>query len=160
MSEQNSGLALKTRLRSDLTVAMKSKQTVRINTLRMVLSAIQHAEVAGRQARELDDADVIRVLTKEAKKRNEAAVVYDQAGRCELAATERAELEIIDEYLPTALTDAEVNDLAAAAVAEVAEQLGSQPTMRQMGQVMKVATRLAAGRADGSQVSAAVKAQL
>ncbi|MGF6888484.1 uncharacterized protein YqeY [Nocardia sp. GAS34] len=151
---------LKSKLRADLTTSMKAKDALRTNTLRMLLAAIQTAEVAGAQARELSDADVIAVLAKEAKKRNEAAVVYEQAGRGELAANERAENEIIDEYLPTPLTDAEVADLVDTAIAQVAEQNGERPGMRQMGQVMKIATTLAHGRADGSRISAAVKARL
>lgn len=151
---------LKSKLRSDLTAAMKAKDALRLNTLRMLLAAVQTAEVAGSTARELSDAEVIAVLSKESKKRNEAAVVYEQAGRGELAATERAEEQIIDEYLPTPLTDAEVADIADTAIADVAEEIGARPGMKQMGQVMKVATALAAGRADGSRVSAAVKARL
>ncbi|WP_067718553.1 GatB/YqeY domain-containing protein [Nocardia yamanashiensis] len=151
---------LKSKLRSDLTAAMKAKDVLRLNTLRMLLAAVQTAEVAGSTARELSDAEVIAVLSKESKKRNEAAVVYEQAGRGELAANERAEEQIIDEYLPTPLTDAEVADIADTAIADVAEQIGERPGMKQMGQVMKIATALAAGRADGSRVSAAVKARL
>ncbi|UGT40171.1 GatB/YqeY domain-containing protein [Nocardia yamanashiensis] len=151
---------LKSKLRSDLTAAMKAKDALRLNTLRMLLAAVQTAEVAGSTARELSDAEVIAVLSKESKKRNEAAVVYEQAGRGELAANERAEEQIIDEYLPTPLTDAEVADIADTAIADVAEQIGERPGMKQMGQVMKIATALAAGRADGSRVSAAVKARL
>lgn len=151
---------LKEKLRADLTAAMKAKDALRLNTVRMLLAAVQTAEVAGTQAKELTDAEVIAVLSKEAKKRNEAAVVYEQAGRGELAANERAEESIIEEYLPTPLTDAEVADIADTAIADVAEQLGERPGMKQMGQVMKIATALAAGRADGSRVSAAVKARL
>ncbi|MFI6870709.1 GatB/YqeY domain-containing protein [Nocardia sp. NPDC050406] len=151
---------LKAKLRADLTTAMKAKDSLRLNTVRMLLAAIQNAEVAGSQAKELSDAEVIAVLSKEAKKRNEAAVVYEQNGRGELAANERAEEQIIDEYLPTPLTDAEVADIADTAIADVAEQNGERPGMKQMGQVMKIATALAAGRADGSRVSAAVKARL
>ncbi|WP_227984820.1 GatB/YqeY domain-containing protein [Nocardia spumae] len=151
---------LKSKLRADLTAAMKAKDALRLNTLRMLLAAVQNAEVAGSEAKELTDAEVISVLGKEAKKRNEAAVVYEQAGRGELAANERAEQEVIDEYLPTPLTDAEVADLADTAIADVAEQLGERPGMKQMGQVMKIATALAAGRADGSRISAAVRSRL
>lgn len=151
---------LKSKLRADLTTAMKAKDTLRLNTVRMLLAAVQTAEVAGKEAKELTDAEVIAVLSKEAKKRNESAVVYEQAGRGELAATERAEEQIIEEYLPTPLTDAEVADIADTAIADVAEQIGERPGMRQMGQVMKVATALAAGRADGTRVSAAVKSRL
>ncbi|SUA75407.1 Uncharacterized conserved protein [Nocardia otitidiscaviarum] len=151
---------LKAKLRTDLTAAMKAKDALRLNTLRMLLSAVQNAEVAGTEARELSDAEVITVLSKEAKKRNEAAVVYEQNGRGELAANERAEESIIEEYLPTPLTDAEVANIADTAIAQVAEQNGERPGMKQMGQVMKIATALAAGRADGSRISAAVKARL
>ncbi|WP_306364393.1 GatB/YqeY domain-containing protein [Nocardia sp. CC227C] len=151
---------LKAKLRTDLTAAMKAKDALRLNTLRMLLTAVQNAEVAGTEARELSDAEVITVLSKEAKKRNEAAVVYEQNGRGELAANERAEESIIEEYLPTPLTDAEVANVADTAIAQVAEENGERPGMKQMGQVMKIATALAAGRADGSRVSAAVKARL
>ncbi|WP_194816911.1 GatB/YqeY domain-containing protein [Nocardia sp. XZ_19_385] len=151
---------LKARLRTDMTAAMKAKDTLRLATLRMLLSAIQNAEVAGSEARELSDADVIVVLQKEAKKRNESAEIYTQNGRGELAANEHAEARIIDEYLPSQLTDAEVADLADTAIAQVAEENGERPGMRQMGQVMKIATALAEGKADGSRISAAVKARL
>ncbi|NUP25888.1 MAG: GatB/YqeY domain-containing protein, partial [Nocardia sp.] len=127
---------------------------------RMMLAAVQTAEVAGKEARELSDAEIVAVLAKESKKRNESAEIYTQAGRGELAANEHAEGRIIDEYLPTQLTEAEVADLADTAIAQVAEQLGERPGMRQMGQVMKVASELAAGKADGSRISAAVKARL
>ncbi len=143
-----------------MTAAMKAKDSLRLNTLRMLLAAVQTAEVAGKESRELSDAEVVAVLTKESKKRNEAAEIYTQAGRGELAANEHAEARIIDEYLPTQLTDAEVADIADTAIAQVAEDLGERPGKRQMGQVMKVATGLAAGKADGSRVSAAVKARL
>lgn len=151
---------LKSKLRADMTTAMKAKDKLRLSTLRMLLAAIQNTEVSGAQARELSDADVVAVLQKEAKKRNESAVVYEQAGRGELAANERAEEEIIEEYLPTQLTEAEVAQVADTAIAQVAEELGERPGMRQMGQVMKAATALAAGKADGSRLSAAVKSRL
>ncbi|MFE7798222.1 GatB/YqeY domain-containing protein [Nocardia sp. NPDC057440] len=151
---------LKSQLRADMTAAMKAKDKLRLATLRMLLAAIQNAEVAGSEARELSDAEVIAVLAKEAKKRSESAEVYTQAGRGELAANEHAEARIIDEYLPTQLSDAEVADVADTAIAQVAEQLGERPGMRQMGQVMKAATAIAKGKADGSRLSAAVKARL
>ncbi|MFQ6327629.1 MULTISPECIES: GatB/YqeY domain-containing protein [unclassified Nocardia] len=151
---------LKSQLRADMTAAMKAKDKLRLATLRMLLAAVQNAEVAGSEARELSDAEVIAVLQKEAKKRSESAEVYTQAGRGELAANEHAEARIIDEYLPTQLSDAEVADVADTAIAQVAEQLGERPGMRQMGQVMKAATAIAKGKADGSRLSAAVKARL
>ncbi len=148
------------RLRADLTTSMKAKDTLRTATLRMLLSAIGAEKVAGKEARELTDDDVLRVLAKESKKRGESAEIYTQNGRGELAATERAEAQIIDEYLPTPLTDAELADVADTAIAQVAEELGERPGMRQMGQVMKAATAVAAGKADGSRLSAAVRARL
>ncbi|OMC31813.1 glutamyl-tRNA amidotransferase [Mycobacterium sp. GA-1841] len=151
---------LKDKLRADLTDAMKSQDKLRTATLRMVLAAVQSEEVAGKQARELSDAEVIAVLARESKKRGEAAQIYTQNGRGELAANEHAEARVIDEYLPTPLTDAELADVADTAIAQVAEQLGERPGMRQMGQVMKAATAIAAGKADGARLSAAVKARL
>ena len=148
------------RLRADLTTSMKAKDALRTATLRMLLSAIGAEKVAGKEARELTDDDVLRVLAKESKKRGESAEIYTQNGRGELAATERAEAKIIDEYLPTPLTDAELADVADTAIAQVAEELGERPGMRQMGQVMKAATAIAAGKADGSRLSAAVRARL
>jgi uncharacterized protein YqeY len=123
----------------------------------MLLAAIQTEEVSGKQARELTDDDVLKVLTREAKKRTEAAEIYTQNGRGELAAEEHAEGRIIDEYLPTPLTDAEVADVVDTALAQVAEEIGERPSVRQMGLVMKAATAIAAGKADGARLSAAVK---
>lgn len=151
---------LKERLRSDLTEAMKSQDKLRTATLRMLLAAIQTEEVSGKQARELTDDDVLKVLTREAKKRTEAAEIYTQNGRGELAAEEHAEGRIIDEYLPTPLTDAEVADVVDTALAQVAEEIGERPSVRQMGLVMKAATAIAAGKADGARLSAAVKDRL
>jgi uncharacterized protein len=151
---------LKTRLRADLTDAMKARDKLRTATLRMLLAAITNEEVSGKQARELTDAEVIKVLSKESKKRGESAEIYTQNGRGELAANERAEAQVIDEYLPTPLTDAELADVVDTAIADVAEQIGERPGMRQMGQVMKTATALAEGKADWARISAAVKARL
>ncbi|HME50455.1 GatB/YqeY domain-containing protein [Mycobacterium sp.] len=151
---------LKARLRSDLTDAMKTQDKLRTATLRMVLAAIQNEEVSGKQARELSDEEVLKVLSRESRKRGEAAEIYTQNGRGELAANERAEARVIDGYLPTPLTDAELADVVDTALADVAEEIGERPSMRQMGQVMKAATALAAGKADGARISAAVKARL
>ena len=151
---------LKARLRSDLTESMKSKDKLRTSTLRMLLAAVQTEEVSGKQARELTDEDVLKVLAREAKKRSESAEIYTQNGRGELAAEEHAEGRIIDEYLPTPMSDAEVADVVDTAMAQVAEQLGSRPSVKEMGLVMKAATAIAAGKADGSRLSAAVKDRL
>ena len=151
---------LKERLRSDLTDAMKSQDKLRTATLRMLLAAIQTEEVSGKQARELTDDEVLKVLARESKKRGEAAEIYTQNGRGELAAAEHAEARIIDEYLPTPLTDAEVADVVDTAMAQVAEELGERPGVKQMGLVMKAASAIADGKADGTRLSAAVKDRL
>jgi uncharacterized protein YqeY len=148
------------RLRADLTSAMKSQDKLRTATLRMLLAAIRNEEVSGKQSRELTDDEVLKVLAREARKRAESAEIYTQNGRGELAANEHAEARIIDEYLPTPLTEAELADVADTAIAQVAEEIGERPGMRHMGQVMKAATAIAAGKADGARLSAAVKARL
>lgn len=153
-------MGLKARLRDDLTTAIKGKDELTKSTLRMALSAITAAEVAGDTARELGDDEVLKVLVKEAKKRAESAEAFDGAGRAELAGKERAEAEVLARYLPTQLSDAEVEALAERAVAQVATETGATPGPRQMGQVMKIATAEADGRAEGSRIAAAVKARL
>lgn len=151
---------LKQRLRDDLTAAMKARDELVKGTLRMTLTAIGNAEVAGTEARELSDDEVLKVIAKEAKKRAESAEAFSAAGRTELAAQEIAESEVLAGYLPTQLTDDELAAIAATAVAEVEAELGEKPGQRQMGQVMKKANAAAAGRADGGRVAAAVKALL
>ncbi|BBY81559.1 GatB/YqeY domain-containing protein [Mycolicibacterium pulveris] len=152
--------ALKDRLRADLTAAMKAQDKLRTATLRMLLTAIANEEVAGKTSRELTDEEVLKVLARESKKRGEAAEIYTQHGRGELAATEHAEARVIDEYLPTPLTDAELADVVDTAIAQVAEAIGERPGMKQMGQVMTAARAIAAGKADGARLAAAVKARL
>lgn len=146
---------LKATLQHDLTEAIRAKDKTRSATLRMALTSISNAEVAGTQARELSDDEVLAVLTKEGKKRREAAEAYDGAGREELAAQERAELEVIETYLPAQLDDAELDRLAAEAVAEIGAD-----SPRQLGQVMKVLQPRVAGRAEGGRVAAAAKRAL
>jgi uncharacterized protein YqeY len=152
--------SLKSTLRADMTAAMKAKDQLRLATLRMLLAAIQTEEVSGKEARELSDDEVIKVLSREAKKRGEAAEVYTENGRGELAAKEHAEARIIDEYLPMPLTDAELVDVVDTAIGRVADELGARPGPKNMGQVMKVATAIAAGKADGKRLSAAVRSRL
>ncbi|WP_298888336.1 GatB/YqeY domain-containing protein [uncultured Serinicoccus sp.] len=152
MTEQT---GLKATLQQDLTAAMRARDTVRAGTLRMTLSAVTTEEVAGKQARELSDDEVLRVITKEAKKRREAAEAYTGADRPELAAQEEAELEVLEAYLPAQLGDEELAELARAAVAETG---ATDP--RGMGQVMKVLQPRVAGRAEGGRVAAAVKQAL
>ena len=151
---------LKQRLRSDLTTAMKARDTLTLGTLRMALAAITNEEVAGSSARELTDAEVTAVLSKEVKKRKESAEAFDGAGRSELADKERAESAVISAYLPTPLSADEITALVTEAVAEVAASTGAAPTMRQLGLVIKAAQAKTAGRADGASVAAAAKAAI
>jgi uncharacterized protein YqeY len=151
---------LKDRLRSDLTTAMKSQDKLRTATLRMVLAAVQTEEVSGKVSRELSDDEVIKVLARESKKRGEAAQIYVTNGRGELAANERAEASVIDEYLPTQLNDDELANVVDTAMAQVAEEIGERPGMKQMGQVMRAASAIASGKADGARISAFVKERL
>ena len=148
---------LKERLRTDLTASIKARDELRSSTLRMVLTAITNAEVAGKQARELSDDDVVTVLASEAKKRREAAEAFDQAGRTESAAKERAEASVLADYLPAQLTPEEIAALVAAAI----EQLGvAGDGMKAMGRVMGALQPQIKGRADGGTVSAEVRRQL
>jgi uncharacterized protein len=146
---------LKARLHADLNAAMKARDEVTTATLRMALTAITNAEVAGKQARELSDEEVVTVLGHEAKKRREAAEAYDAAGRAELAGRERAEGEVIDRYLPQQLDDAEVAELVRTAIAEA-----GATSARDLGAVMKILKPQTAGRADGRRVSEEVRRQL
>ena len=151
---------LKEKLRSDLTAAMKGRQTTVVATLRMALAAVTTEEVAGKVARELSDEEVLKVLTREVKKRNEAAEAFAGAGRREQADAELAEAEVLKSYLPAQLSDDELADVVAQAIADVAAQSGEQPGQKQMGQVMKAANAKVAGRAEGGRVAAIVKAKL
>ena len=146
---------LKDTIRADLTAAMKARDTLRASTLRMVIAAISNAEVAGKEARELTDDDVIGVLTSEAKKRRESAVAFAEAGRTELAAKERIEEEILMAYLPAQLSDAELTALVAEALAA-----GEFSGPGAMGPAMKAANAAVAGRAEGGRVAAEVRKQL
>jgi uncharacterized protein YqeY len=148
---------LKDRLRTDLTSAMKARDETRSSTLRMVLTAITTAEVAGKQSRELSDDDVIGVLSSEAKKRREAAAAFDEAGRAESAAKERAEAEVIADYLPAQLSDAEVADLVTATISSLG--VGDEGP-RAMGKVMGALQPQVKGRAEGGAVAAEVRRQL
>ncbi len=151
---------LKARLRADLTTAMKARDPLTTGTLRMALAAVTTAEVAGTTAKELTDQEVMAVLTKEVRKRAEAAEAFAGAGRTESAEKERAEAAVLTAYLPSPLTDEELGALVAEAVDGVASAVGGPVTMRQMGQVIKAVQARADGRADGSRVAAAVKAAL
>jgi uncharacterized protein YqeY len=147
--------ALKNRLRADLTAAMKARDEVRVRTLRMALTSVTKEEVAGESARELSDDEIMTVLTKEAKRRREAAEAFGAAGRAEQAAAERAEGEVLAVYLPAQLSDEELGALVTAAIEETG---ASGP--KSMGQVMKAVTPRVAGRAEGGRVAAEVRRRL
>lgn len=149
--------ALKDRLRSDLTASMKARDELRSATLRMVLTAITNAEVSGKQARELSDDDIVAVLATEAKRRREATQAFEEAGREQMAARERAEAAVIADYLPEQLSEQEVADLVTAAIGQVG---AAGEGMRAMGKVMGVVTSQTRGRADGAAVAAEVRRQL
>ena len=125
-------MALKEKLQNDLTEAMRARDEVRSSTIRMVLTAIKNEEVSGKEARDLSDAEVITVLSREAKKRREAAEAFEQAGAADRAANEKAEGVIIAEYLPAQLSESEIKEMIAAAIKETGAT-GPQ----QMGLVMK-----------------------
>jgi uncharacterized protein len=149
--------ALKDRLRSDLTASIKARDELRSSTLRMVLSAITNAEVAGKEARELSDDDIVGVLSTEAKKRREAATAFADAGRTELADKESAEAAMIADYLPEQLDEAEIVEIVTAAIAQTG---AAGEGMRAMGKVMGVVQPQVRGRADGAAVAAEVRRQL
>jgi len=146
---------LKQRLRTDLNAAMRARDQVRLRTLRMALTSITNEEVSGDAARELSDEEILKVLTREAKKRREAAEAFESAGRADQAAAERAEGDVLAGYLPAQLTDEELSGLVSAAIAET-----GAVGMPGMGKVMKVVTPQVTGRADGARVAAEVRRQL
>ena len=146
---------LKERLRADLNTAMRARDQVRMRTLRMALTSITNEEVAGAAARDLTDDEIVKVLTREARKRREAAEAFSAAGRSDQAAAERAEGEVLAEYLPAQLSDDELAALVDAAIAETGAS-----GMAGLGQVMKTVTPRVAGRADGARVAAEVRRRL
>ncbi|MFD0900208.1 GatB/YqeY domain-containing protein [Actinomadura sediminis] len=148
-------MTLKEKLETDLSAAIKGRDDVRTRTLRMALTAVKNEEVAGKQVRVLSDDDVVKVLTREAKKRREAAAAFDEAGRTESAQAERDEGVVLEEYLPAQLGDEELAALVADAIAE-----SGAAGPRAMGQVMKIVNPKVAGRAEGGRVAAEVKRQL
>jgi len=148
-------MGLKEKLQADLTDAIRSRNEVVSGTVRMLLAAITNEEVAGKAAKVLTDAEIITVLSREAKKRREAVEAYTQAKRDDLASKERAEAAVIANYLPAQLTEDEIKKLIQEAITETG---ASGPAG--MGLVMKVLQPKIAGKADGGVVSGLVKAAL
>ena len=149
--------ALKDRLRADLTTAIKARDEVRSSTIRMLLTAITNAEVAGKAHRELSDDDIVGVLSTEAKKRREAATAFADGGRLEMADKERAEGVVIGDYLPAQLSEDEIAEIVSAAIDKTG---AAGEGMRAMGKVMGLVTPQVKGKADGSAVAAEVRRQL
>ncbi|MFE6872374.1 GatB/YqeY domain-containing protein [Kitasatospora sp. NPDC057692] len=146
---------LKAQLQEDLTAAIRDRDELRSSTIRLTLAAVTSEEVAGKAKRELSDAEVLKVIGREAKKRREASEAFDTAGRAEQAARERAEGEVLAGYLPKQLSDEELTAIVAAAVAESGAS-GPQG----MGAVMKLVRPKVEGLAEGGRVAAVVKAAL
>lgn len=151
---------LRDKIQVDLVTAMKAHDELTKSTLRMAVAAIKNEQVAGTQARELSDDEVLVVLNREVAKRRDSAEAYTAGNRPELAEKELAEVEVLQRYLPAALTDAELDAIVAEEVAAAAAALGTSPSMKQMGQVIKAVNARAAGRAQGATVAAKVKAAL
>ena len=146
---------LKDRLNDDLHAAMKGRDELTTSTLRMALSAVRTAEVAGTESRDLTDDEVLAVLTKESKKRREAATAFADAGRTEQAAKERSEGDVLERYLPQQLTDEEIAEVVGQALTA-----GGFASKAQMGPAMKAAQAAVAGRAEGGRVAAEVRRRL
>ena len=145
-------------LRTDLNTAMKDRDQLKTSTIRMVLSAVQVASVAGDEAAELTDAEVTAVLRSEAKRRNEAAELYENAGRTEQAASERNELAVIEAYLPAAMDDATLQGIVDEEIA-VAREAGAEGP-KAIGQVIKAVKDRVRDGADGGRIAGVVKASL
>ena len=148
-------MGLKEKLQSDLTEAIRGRAEVKSGTIRMLLSAITNEEVSGKAARILTDAEIVTVLSREAKKRREAVDAYIAAKRTDLADKEKAEGDVIAEYLPAQLSEDEIKKMIADAIAETG---AAGPAG--MGQVMKILSPKIAGKADGGVVSGLVKTAL
>jgi uncharacterized protein YqeY len=146
---------LANQLRDDLTAAMKRRDELATSALRMAIAAVKEAAVSGKEARELDDDEVLKVLTKQVKKREESAEAFRNAGRTDRADRELAERDVLAAYLPAALTPEELEAIISETLSE-----GGFSGMASMGPAMKAVTAKVAGRADGKTVSDLVRARL
>jgi uncharacterized protein len=142
-------------IRQDLTVAMKAKDQLRVRSLRAIIAAVQEAQVAGPEAKTLSDDEVTLVITSQVKRRVEAAEAFDDAGRPERAADERAEKAVLETYLPAGLTDSELDEVIDTTLSE-----GGWVAPSDMGPAMKAVNAKVAGRADGRTVATRVKSRL
>lgn len=153
-------MTLEENLHQDMVAAMKARDSALVTTLRMAIGALKNEKVAGKEARQLSEADEIAVLQREVRSRRDSAQAYTDGMRPELAAKELAEVDILSRYLPAMLSDAELDAIVAEEVATAAASAGGAPGMRQMGAVMKAVNARVAGRAEGSAVAAKVRAAL
>ena len=151
-------MALKDQISNDMKAAMRAKDTQRLGTIRLLLAAIKQKEVDERVT--LDDAGVVAVVDKMLKQRKDSIAAFEQAGRTDLADTEKAEAAVLQAYLPARLSAEEVQAAVQALVAQISAELGRAPTAADMGKLMGPAKAALAGKADMGQVSAAVKAAL
>jgi len=145
---------LSDRLQTDMVTAMKARDAATLSTLRMTIAAIKNEQVRGLEARVLSEVEVVGVLNREVAKRRDSAEAYTAGNRPELAAKELQEVEVLQRYLPTALTDDELDAIVAEEVSAAAASIGGAPTMKQMGLVIKAVNARAAGRAEGAKVAA------
>lgn len=148
-------MGIKEQLQSDLTEAIRSRNQIVSGTIRMVLTSIRNEEVSGKEERTLSDAEIITVLTREGKKRREAAEAFADAGRADKAELEKSEGEVIAQYLPAQMSEDDVKKLVAAAIAQ-----SGATGPGDMGKVMGILKPQVAGKADGGLVSGLVKAAL
>lgn len=153
-------MTLEETLHHDMVAAMKARDSALVTTLRMAIGALKNEKVAGKEARQLSEADEVAVLQREVRSRRDSAQAYTDGMRPELAAKELAEVDILSRYLPAMLSDAELDAIVAEEVATAAASAGEAPGMRQMGAVMKAVNARVAGRAEGSAVAAKVRAAL
>lgn len=149
-------MALQSQIDTDIKDAMRAKDAPRLGVLRMLKSALMNAAIEkGGAGTQLDDAEATAVIRKEVKKRQDSVEGFEKGGRPELADKERAEIEILNTYLPKALSAEEVTALVRDAIATT-----GATSRKEMGAVMKLANEKAAGRVDGKTLSGEVQKQL
>ena len=146
---------LENKIQSDLVQAMKEKDTTRVSALRSIKTAIMETKTSANGKKDLEDGDIVKIIQKLAKQREEAAAIYEQNNRPELAEPEKKELDVLNTYLPKMLTESEVEEIVAKTIAD----LGAT-SMKDMGKVMGFINKTYAGQVDGSMVSRIVKSKL
>ncbi|MBG7603321.1 MAG: GatB/YqeY domain-containing protein [Actinobacteria bacterium] len=142
-------------IRADLIEATKAQEKMRQRTLRSVIAAVQEASVSGTEAKELDDDAVLAVIKAQVKRRVDAAEAFEAGGRADRAEEERAEMKVLEEYLPAAMSDEELESIVAGVM-----EANSFETRADMGNAMKAVNAEVAGRADGRRVADLVKSRL